>query len=745
MNNISKIEKHECTGCGACHNSCPKGAISMQYDPEGFLFPAIDKEKCINCGICIKRCPLNALQYTNNDNPPCYAVIANDEIRKQSASGGAFGVLANFILEQQGMVCGAAWDKEYKVEHILISSTDDLYKIQGTKYLQSNTSKIYTEIRKNLENNNKPILFVGTPCQVAGLKAYLNKEYENLYTVDLICHGVPSPGIWQKYLKENFNKDKIQNIIFRNKKYGWNQSLEIKTGDITYKGRPPQDIFYETFFILMNTRKSCGDCKFAKLPRQGDLTIADAWECDKDMNDNKGTSEVLINSDKGSYLFEQVKNNFQKYKDFSIEQAKKGNRAITQSFSSHPQRDYFFALNNVFTVKESYRRAIKQSYDIGLMGIWFFPNYGCVLTTFALIKVLQTLGKNILLIDNSGFFNYEKFFKYPTPFNQKDFLSQYTDISNKLYTIQELKKMNNKINTFVVGSDQLFTASLINDCNGYTYFLDFVDTCKRKISYATSFGPNPYFSDKNFNIIKPLLQKFNAISVRENTYIKLIKKNFNIDVDFALDPVFLCNKAEYEKLADSIINIENREPVTAYILDISQEISDLLNETKKNIGTGINIIPDAPAIAAENTQKYFTERIATNVNISVWLHYFKNSDYIITDSFHGLCFSIIFKKKFIALLNQKRGATRFYSLMKILGLTDRLFEKEKIKQNIPLIIETLKTEVDYTSVYKILDKEKEKSYAWLKKAINTNPKISKYKKTKLLIRNLLNKQQKRGN
>ena len=201
MNNtIGQVGHTECTGCGACYNKCPKDAIRMEYDTEGFLFPIIDENKCVNCGLCLQSCAVRNSQYKNEKEPECYAMWASDEIRAVSSSGGMFTILANYILEQDGYVCGAAYTEGYTaVEHIIIHEKDDLTKLRGSKYVQSNTKRVYREIQQLLDENNL-VLFTGCPCQVAGLYAYLGKYYDKLYTADLVCHGVPSPKFMKSLL-----------------------------------------------------------------------------------------------------------------------------------------------------------------------------------------------------------------------------------------------------------------------------------------------------------------------------------------------------------------------------------------------------------------------------------------------------------------------------------------------------------------------------------------------------------------
>ena len=464
----------------------------------------------------------------------------------------------------------------------------------------------------------------------------------------------------------------------------------------------------------MNTRKCCGTCQFATMPRQGDLTIADAWECDADMNDNMGTSEVFLNNEKGVRLFSEIKSKFRRVKKFELQQAIRGNRALTKPFAEHPARERFFKLNKTKSVKDSYKYAIKGLYDIALLGIWYFPNYGCVLTTFALIKALKALGKEVLLIDNS---RTHAFSAAKCAFDQKDFLKKHVDLTKPLATKSDLETLNNRVDTFIVGSDQLFTQSLIREVNGYTFFLDFAKDEKKKIAYATSMGMGFFFYPAEYRKVKSLLQRFDAVSLRENVYKEFVENQFEMSFDCCIDPVFLCSKVEYDKLADSV-HVEDMAPLSAYILDCTEDFAGLCKHVADEFNCGMNIIPDAPYDASERIQKFFSHNISRTISIEEWLHYFKYSDYIITDSFHGLCFSIINRKPFALILNHGRAVSRFKSLLAILNLEYRAFEKDTISQNYSKVIEVLRTPIDYDTVYELLRQEVDKSYDWLKSALS---------------------------
>ena len=220
---IDKIAKN-CTGCSACMNVCPKKSIDISYRNSFFYEPTVDYNKCVSCKKCLSVCPALDYKTEKNKNPVFYAAYASDEMRKGSASGAVFPIIAEYILDNGGYVCGAAWTDEWDVHHIIVDNKRDLQKLRVSKYVQSNVGYVFSDIRKLLKEG-KTVLFSGTPCQNAGLKKYLGKEYSSLYTIDLICHGTPSPRIWHDYIEENFSIKSVKEIVFRSKDDGWNAFL----------------------------------------------------------------------------------------------------------------------------------------------------------------------------------------------------------------------------------------------------------------------------------------------------------------------------------------------------------------------------------------------------------------------------------------------------------------------------------------------------------------------------------------
>lgn len=340
------VDEKNCSGCGACQEVCPKDAINLKYNNEGFLVPEIDSEKCVKCGICLKKCTSENPVYKNEAKPKCYAMMASDEIREISSSGGMFTVAAKYVIEQGGYVAGAAYEQDYKVEHIIINNIGDLWRLRGSKYMQSYAAKVYPEIKKLLKDG-KMVLFTGMPCQVAGLYSYLGQEYANLYTIDLLCHGITSSKVFEKYHNDVLGAKKLNRLEFKQKTpWGWHAGINAYfTDGTTYQKPLESDMYFIAYLKSISKNTTCGKCVSNKLPRQGDLTIGDFWgipKYDEEMSDLKGTSVVLVNNKKAEEFFEKLKSGMKKVKEEPLEVAIRGNHIIKGPYRLHKNREEFF-------------------------------------------------------------------------------------------------------------------------------------------------------------------------------------------------------------------------------------------------------------------------------------------------------------------------------------------------------------------------------------------------------------------
>lgn len=396
---IHITEKKNCCGCSACVQRCPKQCISLVEDTEGFLYPKVDEETCIKCGLCEKVCPI----LNQAVKLPVQEVLAvknpNEEERMNSSSGGVFFSLAREIINKGGVVFGAVFDDSWEVHHVHAEKLESVYPMMGSKYLQSRIENTYNEAEQFLKQG-RDVMFVGSPCQIAGLRTFLhNKEYPNLLAVDFLCHGVPSPGVWRRYLAETYGgydakeqsrrlatagkntvlllslnaKSPIGDIKFRDKeKSGWKKFRFV----VRKKSAPKADQnsvlssdihfdnpYMQGFLSDIYLRPSCYECKCKNGVNHSDLTIGDYWAAkvtDQDFDDDKGISLVLVNTIKGKDFFKRLNMTVQKS---TMEKARICNGGFNEHTVQHLKRTFFF---NTFQQGKSVREAVNQCFRIPL-------------------------------------------------------------------------------------------------------------------------------------------------------------------------------------------------------------------------------------------------------------------------------------------------------------------------------------------------------------------------------------------
>lgn len=339
-------EKKLCTGCGACMAACPVSCIQMKSDEEGFFYPSVDETACIGCGKCENTCPVLHAPEAGRISAAYAAKTLDDELRMESSSGGMFSEIAQYILNQGGVVFGAALAEDFSVEHICVDTAEQLAKLRGSKYVQSRIGQTYRQAKQYLEAG-KTVLFTGTPCQIGGLQRFLGKAYDNLYTQDIVCHGVPSPAVWDRYVKFREAKAgaKTRCILFRNKANGW-RSYTIRfafENGAVYDEPIAADPYMQSFLKDLCLRPSCYSCAFKSKQRCADLTLADFWGVQNyhpNLDDNRGTSLVVLHSEKGEALLSAIKEKLQ-VEPAELEKAVAHNPAMVKSVPIKPERSKF--------------------------------------------------------------------------------------------------------------------------------------------------------------------------------------------------------------------------------------------------------------------------------------------------------------------------------------------------------------------------------------------------------------------
>ncbi len=597
----------KCTGCRLCENACPKQAIKMESKWFGFLYPQVDEEKCIHCGLCDKVCPANNIQQTNVIDS--FIGYTQDKIREKESSGGIFSQIAKYVLEKQGIVFGAVFDKDWNV--IITYTDNDITPMLGSKYVQADVKNTYQECKDFLEQG-KLVLYTGTPCQIYGLEGFLKKDYDNLITVDVFCHGAPSPKAWQHYLK-SFNKE-IESINFRDKRTSWEKyRLSIKFKDGTELSEYHRDNKYMQLFLDNKIlRKSCFDCRL-RANSKADISLGDAWGIQTNLNDHKGLSDIIIHTEKGKAIFEGM--NIVKEK-VSYDKILKTNCV-----------DYKL---NIPKDRAFYNKLLSDT-KIGIITDQVRQNVGGILQAVALSNKVKEL-TNIEPI----------------------FLNQIGNNYHQKYFDNNCKWTSNSVTDethLIVGSDQVWNRRFCEHVPFNDKYL--IHDNIKKIVYAASFGHHKMeYTKEELEKIHNSLIKVKYIATREISGTMLTKQWFNVDSISVLDPTMLYDKDFYLKTINQENN-NNEHGIFAYILDY--------NNNWRNICNSLSTQLNEPILKFNGSCEQFIENYNT-------------AKYIITDSYHGSVFSLIFNKPFICLRNKFRGNDRFDDLCIRFDIENRFIE-----------------------------------------------------------------------
>lgn len=735
----------KCSGCSACASICPADAITMTPDVMGFLYPEIDFSRCTDCGLCRETCPVVNLR-TGTDITSVYAAQAKDtELLQKSASGGIFGLLARKILAQRGKVYGAAYADHFrKVRHRSIESLNDLDLLLCSKYLQSDTADTYSEVKADLKNGRK-VLYSGTPCQIAGLKAFLGKDDENLLCVEILCHGVPSPAVWKTWLESVCpDVENITSLSFRNKKHGWQDyalSFRKKNGEVFFE-KMTQNAYM--FFFLRNCslRESCGICPFHRGNSQSDLTLGDYWQFGNELKKqfkqvDHGISAVLIRTKKGAICLEQLCPEITLTAS-SLDHAAVGNPVINYSADLSLQWDEFRSDFAEMTPVEFLKKwglpqagtcppetfykklirnldciafCIKEIFICKNVLILTQPlryNYGGILQAYALQTALRKMGikavtyrstykqprirltywrklkhmitgafRKFILRDREAWLrpwigNRDSDLYYDRLEDEKT-LAKINALAYKCSRTSRFVKKHirltdssNDFRYYIVGSDQVWRKEF--SPHQPTYFLDFLPegSTAQRISYAASFGlTKPDFSEEEIRDYAVLLQRFNAVSVREESGVKICRDQFGVnDAVVMPDPTMLLTRSDYQNLFTPAHNA--KPTLFCYILDDNRNKLQIRQKISRQLNLEI-VLFELPE----------EERVFAAAGVEDWLQQLAAAEFVVADSFHGIVFALIFNKPFLAIGNIARGLTRFQSLMKCFNTGNRLILSPK--------------------------------------------------------------------
>lgn len=712
----------QCYGCGACVNKCRFNAISMKMNDEGFWEPVVDEALCVNCGACKTVCPAIHISSDNAQNPAIYGIASEEKVLLQSSSGGAFTVMSEYVLKNNGAVVGAAFNEDFGVNHIVITDLKDLDKLRLSKYLQSDQQLCYSKTLELLEEG-KTVLYSGCPCQIAGLKNFLGKEYENLITVDLLCHGIPSPKIFKEYLENRWGLEHIAKVEMRSRE-GWATCMNVFFKDGTVeKHKTTCDIFQRSFLKHLILRRTCYNCKFSSLPRFGDITIGDLWPAKRlklGLPFEKKSSIVLTNNVHGAEFLENAISKTEYKTTYKLLSDKYDVKSFNKNIYGTlvpditPRNRFYENYKTMDFEKAAYK--VLYPYNVGLI-LYMSDNYGSCATNLALYKVIESFGLSPIILDN---------LVTPEGISMR-FAKENLALGSKFMEKDDYRAANILCDSFVIGSDQSLNWDFPIVKNNLEYImLEFAAEDKRRIGYAVSYGYERNNIDESVrSLYECALNRFDALSVREDFAVRMSKRLFNARVDWVVDPVFLAKKEDYLKIAAKSA-VEFKAPyILAYIRHVEENRKTILENAQRQLDLPLIVITDAKKHDMIQHLLGMTD-IIDKVEFVDWLAYFANASYIITDSFHGTCFSIIFEKMYVSL---KAGVTkRFDSLANMLGAKDN-HESVQIFGDPNTVLErkTYFKALNYNEINNRLSVERDRCRKWLKDALLSEKKVQSQK------------------
>lgn len=728
LKTIKEVSVDKCYGCGACENVCPKAAIKMKDTiGEGYLYPTIDTKACVNCGKCVSVCPaVNRIEHQTK-NPTAVVIKTKPIIAENSSSAGIFKLLADYVLGRGGFVCGAVYDSKFNIIHKVSDDLEVIDSMRNSKYAQSNIADSYKKVKEILTKGNL-VLFTGTPCQIAGLYGFLGKDYKNLITMGLICHGAPAPGMWRKYLDENYDVNDIVNINFRHKGndgFWGSQHLKLDFADghsEVYNNR--ENPFYTYFLENVGLRRSCYQCDYHVEPYACDFLVGDFWAADKlhkDWIDGNKMSVVLLNSKAAESIMNDIKNRTIMYTPIPTEDALVSNvRSVKRAIPA--KRKVFYDLIKYNSFSDAVKKTFyPNKYDVLIFGPTFNRNFGAIMTYYALYQYLINQGYKTALYCN------------PKELKRTDIRAEFCKnrMNNIPLTPNKFVQYNWMADTILLGSDQVWNYPLFKGAFKNSFYLDFADNSSKKIAYASSFGFDYltlYENDLDkYPLTNSLMKRFDYLSVRENHGVELAKREYNVDAPQVIDPVFLLNDSDYLSLTKDAKNVIKELYIVSYIIGQkgpTEEFNQLAEYTSEKLGLPLYAMLMGEGENFEKEKEISLGTVCENLSVEEWLNNIKNAEFVITNSFHCICFSIIFRKKFI-ILNNNWGVSRITSLLDSLGLRERhitSFEELKEKQYL------LEDDIDWDSVYSRLNKMRDEGIQWLDNALKSSQRsFVKYK------------------
>ncbi|MBE6404410.1 MAG: 4Fe-4S dicluster domain-containing protein [Lentisphaerae bacterium] len=770
-------DTNTCSACGACLNTCPVGAISWKISEHMIEIPYIDQNLCINCNKCVAVCPQNK-KIKGNYPKECYAAWLKSSVDlEKSSSGGAARAFSLAVLKQNGIVFGSAY-LAGKAQHIAVSSTDSLDTLSGSKYVWSDVCQTYSEVKTVLENSDKKVLYIGTPCQIAGLKSYLGeKKYDNLYLIDLICHGVPPAAYIKQYVQEVFG-DEPETLSFRNREGGI-LSGTLKSG-VAFKQKSEgsfSDEYMKAYLSGIMYRKHCHNCQFATPERISDITIGDFWGIDKavlPVDAPELLSVIFANTKQGQELLQLSKGDLNLtpypvitgcYGKDNIKHPSLQPREKEDFYSNLQEKSFLQAIRIAGKKKTHYLKDIfsfitriesfivrgvcshfskpgnstKPLVEITTIDeSYMLDNYGTFLQHYALRRVVKEAGFAVCrnVWEPQAYKGMDEGYKWWK--NQLCSLSAckkilkiiltklslYPKISHYaacMYMTRPIKfrrsfthligpwreNPGRKPDIYLAGSDQVFFWWDLD--SQYRRFMKHAPESSVKISYAAS---SNWYTARDSEVWRgstaELLNEFHGISVREKIGQEILKELLpQKSIVQVLDPTLLLMQQDYLNILTKK-KFFRKPTLLCYLLHCDMETLHLeeLEHIAKQLGVDLKII------GTQGSENYVPVKYGISPAPEDFLRAYRDAEYVITNSFHGTVFSILFEKKWVSVnqngSNKSSQNARHTELLKTLGMEERTIDFSEDD-----ILDLLGEPVDWAHVQKTLAELRSSSKSWL--------------------------------
>ena len=702
-----------CTGCSACQQSCPTEAISMTMDGDGFIRPTVSADKCIHCGLCNKVCPVaedKAERAPSNFISAYAAWNADLNELKLSSSGGIFSLLANRVLQSGGAVCGAVYDSLGHIYHTITETREGLSRMRGSKYVQSDMQDCFPRIRKLLQSGRE-VLFTGTGCQVGGLKSFLRKDYPNLLTMEIICEGTPSPGLWERHLHHVCpDMEKLHYLSFRDKAYGWTQILVAEYTD--KKGAQhriaipaAKEPYIKAMFAAISQAPNCYACRFREGRSGADIIIGDMWALRvvaPEARPQCGASVILCNTERGAGIVEGLKPQMGYFKQISPLSAGINNGYVYRApvIEQAARAKFYKNYREGKQIHEYLSSSLRDSNRVAILNHAGHNNYGSNLTAYALQETLRRMGYDACTVSLKPFQGTHRYVE--GPFASFNSVLRWTA---PVYGAHTCTKLNEHFDTFVVGSDQVwrYPQSWIRRCAEPAFYLDFAAQGKRRIAYAASFGISTYEGpDSLVRRFYRALRDFDAVSVREIHGLDILRDRFDYkDAVQVVDPVFLLSIRDWQRFSQAAEQPSVPGTLCTLFFFFENRVRSVITEY------------------AQQHEMPLQSLTGNQPSVMTWLNRIENSALVVTDSFHTLCFAIIFERPFIVVSSESCGKSRLISLLKALGLEHRLIDMDATDDaSLPSEFDRVASSpIDYTAVKQQMHVLISASQAWLMQAM----------------------------